>query len=732
MGLNLRKIVVGLAASGVLAGVFALYLRFNRTPPIVADEVRPTPTPVAEVNISDAGQQPGKIGGVTVGPVRQTEFLHRNELNQIDRKFGFETLLHEQGSQWEITKPYMWMYLGRFVCRVTADRGKVQLVEAFGRPMPTDATFKGNVVIHVLPTDPNDPWECFIHLDDVGFLAEKSMFSSAGPVRFLSRAMRLTGAGMELIYDATRGRLELFRVFDLDSLRIRSSEVQAMAPKKESPSHEDKKGSAVAESANTAGAAAVTTRTAAASSLPPADMYQCVFRRNVRLHSPDGMAIARDVLSINGIQWARRDDVPSKSKPAAVDPNGEQAAPLPAPNALNTAASSYPALSSIPDELYDIVVTCDGGADITLLGAPGLANASIIRMPDSAPAGPPADEFDSSDRQQVVARRIDFDFLTTDTAMAGPVAMKFLLDPNSAGRGPAEKPMPITVAAQGAVRYLAAAKRIILEGGATATLFRYDPNFVDEHRLAAPRLTLDLSVDSNSPDDVKLDLRKLVADAGAGAPAAIDPCAMPPVSVRVWRRAADKVLGWGALDARELQFNANPSELTAVGPGLIWLHNAATIQGKNDPNAVVEPCYARLSNWDTLKYWSTTNRIVAEDDLQQLVLDYFPLVDGKYGPQTQVVAGHVEATLQEIAKNKLDLLSFVASQGIEYDSEADRLNFIGSEMVYDWATSLITIRGDDLRPCYLNGALVDAIVVNPKTRKVETKIAGPSILQIRR
>jgi hypothetical protein len=212
----------------------------------------------------------------------------------------------------------------------------------------------------------------------------------------------------------------------------------------------------------------------------------------------------------------------------------------------------------------------------------------------------------------------------------------------------------------------------------------------------------------------------------------IDPAATPPVTVRVWRRAADKVLGWGALDARELQFDANPAQLTAVGPGVIWLHNAATIRGKDDPNATVEPCYARLNNWDSLKYWSATNRIVAEDDLQQLVLDYFPLVDGKYGPQTQVVSGHVEATLQEIAKNRLDLLSFVASQGIEYDSEADRLNFIGSEMVYDRAKSLITIRGDDLRPCYLNGALVDAIVVDLKTRKVETKVTGPSILQIRR
>ena len=59
MGLNLRKIVIGLIALGVLAGVFAIYLRFNRTPLIVAEEVKPTPTPVAEVNDADPNQQGG-------------------------------------------------------------------------------------------------------------------------------------------------------------------------------------------------------------------------------------------------------------------------------------------------------------------------------------------------------------------------------------------------------------------------------------------------------------------------------------------------------------------------------------------------------------------------------------------------------------------------------------------------------------------------------------------------
>jgi len=726
MGLNLRKIAIGVMALGVLAGVFALYLRFNRTPPIVADEVRPTPTPVAEVNRPDPRRDVGTIQGIKVERVWQTQFIHRNESNRMDRKFGFEELLHEQGSEWEITKPYMWMYLDRFVCRVTADRGKVQLLESFGRLVPADATFIGNVVIHVLPTDPNDPWECFIHLDDVGFLAEKSMFSSAGSIRFLSRAIRLTGTGMELIYDAPRSRLDLFRVFDLDSVRIRSSEVKALASKKKGDSSTgDKRQAASAESAGkTASAVAAESVEAAAA----VDAYQCVFRRNVRLEDPNGTAIARDVLAVSGIQWARPKDRESKSQPVA-DANEAQDVLPPSPNALNTTASSYPALNAIRDELYDIVVTCDGGADITLVGgSPNLVNASTIRVPESAPAGPPADQIDSSDRQQVVAQRIDFDLLTTDTTMQGPVAMKFMIapDPNSSWGRQAQGPMPLMVGAQGAIRYLAAARRIVLEDGTTAVLRRTDPNYVDEYALKAPCLTLDLNVDSASPDDVKVDLRKFVADGGPGGSDA-----SMPVAVRMHRQVAGKLMGRMTLDTHELVYDANPGLLTAAGPGEIWLHNAVAIPAKDDPNETFKPFFARLSNFDSLKYWVESKRILAEDDLQQLQLRYFPQVDGRWGLETQVVAGHVDATLRQNDRNQMELDSLVASQGIEYDSEVDHLNLIGSTMVYDRARSRLTITGDDLRRCYMNGALVDVVQVDLVTRKVETQIVGPSIFQIR-
>ncbi len=224
----LRKFVVGLIALAALLGVYWLYTRTNRTPPIVADIAKTLPAPVADVN-AGLPQGVGTILGVDIGQVEQTRFLHRNENNQVDRVFGFEQLLHKQSKQWEITNPYMKLLFPTFRCEVTANRGKVQVEAIFSQLMAEDAQFSGNVVIHIVPTEPNDALECFIHLDDVGFQSAKSLFSSAGAVRFLSRRAQLTGTGMELIYDEGRSRLELFRISTLGSLRLSSREMGSVA-----------------------------------------------------------------------------------------------------------------------------------------------------------------------------------------------------------------------------------------------------------------------------------------------------------------------------------------------------------------------------------------------------------------------------------------------------------------------------------------------------------------------
>ena len=295
MGMTLRKLVVGLVALAALIGVFLLYTRTNRTPPIIADVAKRAPMPVPDAN-AQAEDTGGTVLGIDIGRVEQTRFLHRNEHNQVDRDFGFEQLLHQQGNQWEITQPYLKLFFPSFRCEVTANRGKVQVDAMYSQLVAGDARFSGNVVIHIAPAEPNAALECFIHLDDVEFLAAKSLFSSAGAVRFLSRRAQLTGTGLELLYDGARSRLELFRIFDLDSLRLRSRDLGSVADL--TPPRRP------AGPASTPSPAAGQKAKEGGSETPPADRYQCIFHRNVAIEMPDRLVTTREDLVIHSILWS--------------------------------------------------------------------------------------------------------------------------------------------------------------------------------------------------------------------------------------------------------------------------------------------------------------------------------------------------------------------------------------------------------------------------------------------
>jgi hypothetical protein len=723
MNLRIRKFVVGLVALVAMIGVYLLYVQMDRTPPIVADLSEPPP-PVVDVN-RDPQSTAGTIAGVGIGQVEETRFVHRNERNRIDRVFGFHQLLHKQGNQWEITNPYMELYLPTFQCTVTANRGRVQVETAFSRPMASDARFSGNVIIHIAAAEPNDALECFIHLDDVEFVAAKSLFSTIGVVRFLSRRARLTGTGMDLLYDEGHSRLELFRIFTLDSLRLRSRELGSMADL--TPSHPPRPGAtAPSPEPNTPVGPSVA---GTGPATPPVDRYQCLFHGNVVIDMPERVITARDDLAIDNILWSSSKNLDAVAQPAA-DSNDANAPVPSAPKPLNTAGSSYAALSSIPPESYDTAVTCNGGLEVTLMGTKlkierrepkteetvrNAADAASSSVAHPASSG-------TSARQHATAQRINFNVVTTDTTLAGPVEMMFPLDPNGfpAARV-STKALPMTITARKDVRFLAAANQIIFEEDCKVVASRSEPNLTYEYILAAPRLVLDVASDPNQGKKGSVDARRLVTDGG-------------PASLRILRKSPDKLLGSTVLDAVQLQYSASPRQFMAIGPGEIRIRNDEMLDAKADPNqfSLGRPCIVRLTNFDTLRYFADTNRIIAENEAQQLRLDYVPLVDGKYTRYTRTVAGHVEATLKEITKGHLDLATLTATHGIDYEDETAGLSFVGSTLSYDYSQSLVAVRGDSEQPCSLNGALVPQIDLNLKTGRIETGISGPSVFRVRR
>ena len=408
------------------------------------------------------------------------------------------------------------------------------------------------------------------------------------------------------------------------------------------------------------------------------------------------------------------------------DPN---AAPHPGSQALVTTASSHSAISAIPAETFDTVVMCDGGFEVTPMDRRVKPEVRRPTREDSAADQPVSSAFrglppGAPDRQLAAARRIHFNAFTKDTTLEGPVELVFPLDPNGLqGAKTASQAMPMTVRAQKAVRYLAAASRILFEEDCQVSLLRSEPNLTYEYLLTAPQLTLDIATDPNRKKGDNVTARKLVTEGG-------------PAALRILRKRSDKLVGCTTLDAAQLQYEAGPRQFMALGPGEIWMRNDELINPKADPNqfSLGRPCIARLTNFDRLTYFGATNRIVAEDDAQQLLLDYFPLTDGKYDRHTRAIAGHVEASLNEVTKGHLELATLTATEGIEYEYEDDKsgLSFVGSTLSYDYTQSVVAIRGDDAQRCYLNGALVDQIDLNLKTGQTTAKIPGPSTFQMRR
>ncbi len=131
-----------------------------------------------------------------------------------------------------------------------------------------------------------------------------------------------------------------------------------------------------------------------------------------------------------------------------------------------------------------------------------------------------------------------------------------------------------------------------------------------------------------------------------------------------------------------------------------------------------------MRNFDTLNYFLQENRVIADAGNEQILIDYFPVEQGRYGQQITATASHIEALLYETAEGKNELSTLRASGGISYAEKG--IDFEGDKLFYDANKSLITAWSDGSQPCFLNGVPVDGIKYNLKTgRAAEAQIVGP-------
>jgi hypothetical protein len=486
----MRKLVIGFVSLCFVLAAYLLYNRLSSSPAIDTGSQIDIIKSASDANAVSLDSDIGKIGNVGLGPTEKAYYVTLNEkTKQIEREFGFEKLLSESRDIWDIEKPYMNIYRRNFKCYITADKGKVQVVTAVGRTTPKDATFSSNVVVHILSGPPDDVKESFVYLDSIVFLSERSLLSTAGPVKFVSQDIRMNGAGLELIYNEQNERLEYFKISDLDSLSIKASPAAMFSPgkvKNETPAEaesriEPQQPDESSAALDTQKSQEPATDTKLQAEQKQGVYYKCTFNKNVLVNTPEQLIFAGDKLRINDIFW-------SKSSPGRSDENDVGDAndsEIPAGNA-NAKSSRQDAESAgerqvtapelaepnVPSEqLENIVITCDGGFVV----AP---RDSVRAQEDSAanevadanrPVELPSQFVEDTDKTKFFARKIDYNATTGEGVADGLSELIFYVG-SASGADTNEVPVPVKVTAREGANFSRTSNKIVFTGDCRVTM----------------------------------------------------------------------------------------------------------------------------------------------------------------------------------------------------------------------------------------------------------------------
>jgi hypothetical protein len=735
----MRKIFIAFISLAAVLAIFLFYGRLSKTPtiPVDTDTEAEFIDSIADSNDGGLENDVGMIGQVGVSTVRKARYITLNENKEVEREWGFEKLLHEVRDLWEIEKPYMNIYQRNVKFYITADKGNVQVETVVGKSTPKDATFTGNVVISILPQGSSNVKKSNIYLDDITFLSEKSQLTTAGPVKFISEDAQMLGTGMELIYDNRLERLEYLRIIDLESLRIKSSQMVFRSDANmQADGTADTGGPAKMQQPNEpvmASDKGQTQTTAARQEVEQGkgEYYKCIFGENVLIDSPEQLVFANDKIAINDIFWSKPSNGQSNGADAGVAEQGPQSPDVPSTNnvtvpkqdELGELSQNEPNESS--EKFEDIVVTCDGGFVVTPMASAKADEYSEKFSPDASiitGTESPKELEDADGRTTFITRTIDYSASTDDTVVVGASELKFYTN-DLIQAEPNQTTVPVKVTSQKLLRFMPALNQVIFEGDCVCEMLRDDPNGQQRYQISGQRFTVDLLPDKDKqPSDSGHQIKNFTADGGV-------------VKLANVKTADEKVLGGVELKCLKFEYDTARQSFLATGPGVINLYNSDVTEPNSQPEKFTlnKPCWVIIEDFQTLKYFLRENQLVADAASQDsLKVNYFPIVNGQvlYDQQVTVTAVHVQADLIETAEGELKLSTLNATGGITYE-DGDK-EFNGSKLFYDSGKSIITVHGDELQPCRFNGVPVDEIEWDLKTDKIKFEISGPGALQLNR
>lgn len=709
--------------------IYFIYNRLSRTPPIAASNSRQLTELIADV--CDSNGSVGMMGEVGVGVVGNVRYTTLNAQKQVEREFGFEKLLHQDGNDWEIEKPYMRVYRRSFKCEISGERAKVVVETAAGRVTPKEGLLTGDVKVRIWPQRGGGLGEAVMYLDDIAFVGDKSLFSTAGMVEFVSDDVRLVGTGMKLIYNGDAERLEFLQIERLRSLNIKrwsqgtvfgSSAREKAKTSGEQPGREDKE------------------------KAKPGQEYRCVLDSNVVIETPQERLLA-EIVSLNNIfvSGGVADD-----NTVEVAPGSEGAESISDTGGKGDVASAAVELAG------DVSISCDGGVVITPMDFAGEQRTEdiAVAMSGEQEAGAAMDE-----KTTFRGVRIDYNVATGEAVATGPSRITFsagrlMADVNDKNQGAGGKPFdPSTllgagstqggpfdgaqggpakfvITAQRQVRFEPASNKVVFEGDCRCTVSQAIEDATRRYIVLGDKLEVDLkqaddaegSASAKGPASSlrggsSLDIGRLVA-------------AGDVVQLASTKKVGERLLAGVEMKCVRMDYDAVDGNFIATGPGLIKVDNSQTDEPQKGLGrfSLRRKCYAFLRQFDSLKFFGGSNHLVADSKEGSLLVDYLPLVDNdKQEDKVAMTASHVEADILETAQGRMELGALLAKGAVTYEDRDNQ--FAGGEFVYDANTATIDIRGDRLWPCNFNGAIIDAAKYNVKTGRWNTRIKGPGAIK---
>ncbi len=700
-----RRFTVWLVSFLAVLVIYFIYNRLSRTPPIVASGSGQLAERAADV--CDSNDKVGMVGEVGVGVVKNARYTTLNAQKQVEREFGFEELLHQDGNEWEIENPYMTIYRRDFKCMLSGRRAKVVVETAGGRVTPKEGTLTGNVTIRVWPRSKGGFGEGVLYLDDVAFVGEKSMFSTAGQVEYVSDDVRLAGTGMTIVYNGDEERLELLKIAKLQGLHIKRWSRGAVL------------GSGVSQQTTAAGTAG-----GKADSVKPGQAYRCVLDRNVVIETVREWLLA-DVVSINDI-FARGGEAGEAGVEA---PPSEQGTLLRSQSYAGQAGGATSAIGEQQDANWaavetagDVAISCDGSIVITPMDS---AAGQMKEDPASPLATPRQAEREAEDRRDgkttFSGERVDYSVATGEAVASGSSQITF--DVNDKSRGAGGRPVTVKITSQRQARFEPASagklalSKIFFEGDCRCDVSQTEGNATRQYLVLADKLEIDLAQKDGNKPGTSLDVRRLAALGGE-------------VHLASTKKIGERLLAGVELKCARMDYDTVDGNFIAAGPGLIKVDNSQTDEPQKGLGrfSLRRKCYAFLRNFDSLEFSRGSNHLIADSKGGSLLVDYFPLAEGRSGEDNvAVTASHVEADILETAQGRTEMRALVAKGAVTYEDKD--MQFAGGELVYDANDAVINIWGDRSRPCMFNGAIVDTVRYDLKTGKAHTRIKGPGAIR---